>query len=842
MIFVQLLLRQWRQRPGRNLLSLLSVAIAVAAVLGTALAQSSVRSGSQALTADFKARASVDVVSADAGRFAETMMPNVANVAGIHGMFPVVTRATSGRINGKQFRGLATGIPASPNVAWELLPITEGHAFSEPDEAVMSAETAKALEASIGDRIFVITRRGPKSAKLVGTVSSTALREFAPGTSLLVPLETLQGWSAIDGQVDRVRLLLDEGVDRDAMRKKIAGLLGDQLVAQSAAGQAELIDSILNSTELALKFAGALSLALAVFIVVNTLRMNFGERRRQLAALRLIGATPRQMIWLHLLEGICLGVAGTAVGIPLGIGMGHGLATAMQRLLNTGVPSPELSASAIVTAGLLGPLLATSAALLPAWLSQKVSPAEALGDQDIRTADHIPLAATISAMVLWIIAMALVIGVVREQLSPNYAIPAGLIMLVAFITLLPTILRPLLRLMTRLLGKLGIEASLAAEQLLRKPTRSGLTVGVFVVALSNGIGLGNAVINNVDDVRDWFRRALAADYFLSDPAAQDSADLDRSALREQLAERPEIATVTEMRFFPARASVAGSTDASLPATAVVRDFHPDQPLPWVIDERQEASVRKSLAAGQIAASSVLAKKLDVHVGDSVRVELRGRFYNLTIATIVNDYMFGGMEVFLDQAAAKNLFETGAATVYLLELADAARVQSDEAPAWLESLAHDQGLTVQSFAQRRQKLDGIINGIVGALWALLSLAFLVGGFGVANTLAVSVLEQTREFGVLRTMGMTAGQIAKLVVFESMLFAFAGALMGGLAGATTALVIHLCNEPLLGHSMPFHFQWQLVALNIVAAFIVALAAAWLPARRASRLDLPAALAYE
>lgn len=842
MIFAQFLLRQWRQRPIRSLLSLLSVAIAVATVLGTALAQSSVRSGSKELTDDIQGVASLDIVSANGGRFQSSAIPNIDDLAGVRGSFPIANRAVAGRINGKQFRGLATGIPASPSVAWERLPIKEGRAILAANEAVMATEMATALGASVGDRMIVLTRRGTRSATLVGTIDNKHIRAFATGSLLLLPLETLQAWNGIDGQVDRMRVLLGEEIDHEVPRRAIAARLGDKFVAQNAAEQTALTDSILNSTELALKFAGALSLALAVFIVLNTLRMNFGERRRQLAVLRLIGATTPQMVWLHLLEGFCLGVAGTAVGIPLGIGMGSGLAGAMERLLNANIHAPELSATPIITAGLIGPVLATIAAILPAWLSRDVSPTEALGEQDIRLADRIPLLATIAAAALWLIAIALVVGVVREQLSPNYAIPAGLIMLVAFIALLPTILRPLLRMLTKTLGAIGIEVGLAAEQLRRKPTRSALTVGVFVVALSNGIGLGNAVINNVNDVRDWFRRALAAEYFLTDAASQATVDSDRSAVRDALAMRPEIAATTELRIFEARASAPASGDVSLPAMAVVRSFPPNQPLPWAVDERDETAIRTSLAKGLVVSSSVLANKLDVRVGDTLRVDVRGRFYELTIAAVVNDYMFGGMEVFLDQSAAAELFEIGAAEAYFIKLAEPAAEDPDRVPEWLQTIAKEHGLALESFAERRTKLDGIINGIVGALWALLCLTFLVGGFGVANTLAVSVLEQTREFGMLRTIGMTAGQTARLVCYEALVLAFAGSLIGGLAGATTAWVIHLCNEPLLGHSMPFHFQWQLVLLNIAAAFVISLLAAWLPARRAAKLDLPSALAYE
>ena len=125
---------------------------------------------------------------------------------------------------------------------------------------------------------------------------------------------------------------------------------------------------------------------------------------------------------------------------------------------------------------------------------------------------------------------------------------------------------------------------------------------------------------------------------------------------------------------------------------------------------------------------------------------------------------------------------------------------------------------------------------------MAIAFVIGGVAVANTLSMSVLEQTREIGLLRIIGMTRRQMRKLIFCESLLLGVLGTLLGTLAGLTTAWIIHLCNEPLLGHAIPFTLHTWLVAANAIACVAITMLAAWLPGERAARLDFLAAIAYE
>ncbi len=651
-----------------------------------------------------------------------------------------------------------------------------------------------------------------------------------------MPLDAVQALYGLGDRVNRIRVVLDSVEDRDAVRAALDARLPMSLAVQMPVAQLELAGGILRSTELALRFAGALSLAMAAFIVLNTLRMNFGERRRDMAVLRVLGVTSRQLVQLQLVEGLLLGLLGAVLGIPLGLALGTGLASLMQQLVEAEIPTPETPYWMLAAALVVGPLVAGMAALAPALQSRGVSPVEALGDVEARRGERFPWWSVIGGAAVWTVAVVLLLLVWLERLSTEAAIPAGVLMLVGFVAVIPALLRPVVRFLERLLAPwLKMEGDFAAEQLLHRATRTGLTVGVLVVAISSGVGMGNAIINNVEDVRGWYRRMTAGDIMLSGPSADEVLEVSRddTDVRRLIADLPEVALVVETRFLPARAS-------GVPTVCVVHDFSPKLELPWSVAARDDAHLRERLKDGDAVIGTALAKRLGLSAGDTLPLELQGRQLSVPIAATVRDYTAGGMAVFLDQEPAGGLVSLGRDS----DLYGHRPARHGRRPAGRNTCqARRQRRLERPVLRRHPRSTRRANcRHRRALWGLLAIGFVIGGLAVANTLSMSVFEQTRELGLLRIIGMTRPQMRKMIFCESLLLGILGTLLGTLAGLTTAWIIHLCNEPLLGHAIPFTLHAWLVAANAVACLTITLLAAWLPGERAARLDFLSAIAYE
>ena len=436
MNLLHLIVRQWRQRPARTALSIASVAIAAAAVLGVTLAQTSVRMAYRELLAVTDGRPAIEIVAAEGGRFDPAAAPSVVDIEGVRSSMPLVTRATMARASGKRFRGVLLGVDPNEPQIWEALPLVEGRPCQQDDEALLSADLAKRLKVGVGERLVVLGSRGPRSAKIVGLVNSAALGELAPAATLVMPLPTVQSMYRLAERVNRIRIELASSDAREQLQEAVAAAA--RRPGRAGAGGADGTGRRHPAVDRdGAAFRWRLSLAMAAFIVLNTLRMNFGERRRDMAVLRVLGVTSRQLAGLLVAEGLTLGLVGALLGIPAGLALGRGLAVLMQRLAEAEIPAPEIPYWTLAAALVVGPLVAGLAALVPALQWRGISPAEALGDAETRRGERFPWWSVIGGAAVWVAAVALLVLVGFERLNAEAAIPAGVLMLVGFVAVIP---------------------------------------------------------------------------------------------------------------------------------------------------------------------------------------------------------------------------------------------------------------------------------------------------------------------------------------------------------------------------------------------------------------------
>ena len=441
------------------------------------------------------------------------------------------------------------------------------------------------------------------------------------------------------------------------------------------------------------------------------------------------------------------------------------------------------------------------------------------------------------AVALWAAAAAIMGGVLAERLPPRAAVPAGIAMILAFVAATPTVLPTLVRGCARFVPhRWRIEGRLALEQILRQPMRTALTTGVLVVAVSNGIGLGHAIRDNVDDVLGWYARMMRADWVLTH-AGMMSAGLarggtDTGRIEDDVRAVPGVERVEVV-------GVAAGRVAGVACVVVARDMPDAAPLPLDPVGTTPEAVRAALARGEAVAGTALARRTGIRPGDEVDVEVFGRTTRVKVAALVVDYTSGGSSLHMRRDTGRRLFGIDGADVVLVTAAPGSSAAVGEA---LRGIAESHTMLLRSFGSLQSFIDGIVGGVVGSLWAILGLGFVVGSLGVANTVTMNVLEKKRTLGLLRAVGMTGGQVTRVVVLESLMLGVAGGLIGLVGGMVTALFIQLASQPLLGHPIKASFRPTVVLVNLAAAVAVTTIAAWIPARRAARLDLLESIAGE
>jgi putative ABC transport system permease protein len=440
-------------------------------------------------------------------------------------------------------------------------------------------------------------------------------------------------------------------------------------------------------------------------------------------------------------------------------------------------------------------------------------------------------------MVLTAVAFACELAMAFGILPPRASVVSGVVLLLAFVAFTPFFLIPLVRFLGGFVpSRWRIEGRLAVAQIVRQPIRTALTAGVLVVAVSNGIGLGHAIRDSVDDVLGWYARMLKADWVLTQAGALSVSRQDRGAasraMQDDVGRLDGVADVEGI-------GVATGRISGQACVVIARDLPAGLPLPLAPVDATEADVRAALERGEAVAGTVLAQRTGLKAGDAAVVEVFGRKTPIRIAALVVDYTSGGASLVLRRDAARRLFGMEAADVLLVTAAEG-RAASLRDP--LEVIARSHSMFLRSYGDLRGFIDRIVSGVVGSLWSILGLGFVVGSLGVANTVTMSVLEQQRSLGLLRAVGMRRGQVVGLVVLQSMLLGAAAGIIGLVSGVTTALFIQFASQPLLGHPLAMHIRPGVVIANLLAALAVTALAAWLPARRAVKLELLEALSTE
>jgi putative ABC transport system permease protein len=257
------------------------------------------------------------------------------------------------------------------------------------------------------------------------------------------------------------------------------------------------------------------------------------------------------------------------------------------------------------------------------------------------------------------------------------------------------------------------------------------------------------------------------------------------------------------------------------------------------EELGETVFASAPAGERVTIGSVLAQRTGLKAGDSITLQTREGPKPLPIVAVSNEYAAGGLTVHMNRPLAERLLGVEGTDAFVVK-ADHAQLKQVEQS--LNALCAEEGLLLQSYADLTRLIEGMMAGVVASLWGLLVLGLIVAVFGVVNTLGMNVLEQTRELGLLRIVAMTRGQVRKAIVAQAAMLGLMGIVPGLVAAVAMAYIINLSTLPVIGHPIAFTWHPLLVLAGFAVAMILVVAAAGIPAERAARLQLTAALRYE
>jgi putative ABC transport system permease protein len=847
-------------RRARLAMTAVAVLVGVSLVVGTLLLTDAVGQSVRRLTAGAQAGVDVVVRNADDPKagppqsIRPSLVAAIAAVPGAGAVAPVVVgeKVTMVGRDGRPIRhrrapNLILSWPADPTLAAGYT-LRQGRPPQRDGEAVLDAATARAGGWRLGDSLGIVGADGAlRRFRVVGVTGfagapspASELASFDTPTVAVLATAAAQRLLGRGDVVDEVRVRAAPGVGAEVLRDRIArrlpaGRLEAVTATTLAARQADEVQGYLAGLRATLLAFAAVALLVGSFIIWNTFSVLVAGRTREVALLRLLGATRRQVLASVLAEGIVVGLVAGAAGVAVGVGAAVGLEGLLRGLGNTLPPAGLVLAPPTVLAGLaVGGLVTVAAALVPARRASRVAPLEAIREAApstplpagrARTAVGLGLATVGAAG----IAASLVVASGTTVLSGLGALAAVL----AIMVLGPLLVPPLCGVVgAPPAGLFGFAARLARANLLGNPRRSAATVGALTVGLVLAGGTSVLGSSAASSVRVGIRAGSHADLYLE-------GVLPRAAVT-RLAALPEVGaavalTTAHVRVGGARVAVEGIAPT---------------PAARVLDFGVRAGSLQALGrpGGGLLASARLAAEHGWRVGSLVPVgfsEVGVTRQLPVVGTFTRDPLFGS-DLLLPIDLMDRFFPLGHGQADHTLL----RAAPGTDPAALGAAVHPllsryPEVTVTdpaTYRQQRASDLGDLGAVLGLLTALVLLAAAVATLGIANTLALAVTERTRELGLLRAVGMTARQLAAMVGWESAITAVSGALLGltlGIGvGAAVARAVTIQQAGVATITLPA----GRLLVDLLLAGTAGLVAAAIPAHRAARLDPLTAIGTE
>ena len=723
---------------------------------------------------------------------------------------------------------LGTSVTANRDLAGDAT-FREGRTPAAGDEIAVDARTVKKAGFALGDQVDVVLQNGRRTYTLVAVIGFGDSDSLLGATLAGFDLRTAQQAFDKIGVVDQVDVMAADGVPADELRDRIAATLPTGVEAVTGEqfaddGTAAVRDSLGIFTTVLLVFAGV-SVVVGSFVIWNTFNVLVAQRRREVALLRAVGATRRQVLSGVLVEAALIGLVSGALGIVLGVGLASAIRSLLD-LIGVEIPStsPVLEARTIVTALAVGLVVTLVAAIAPAWSATRVAPMEALRLVVPATAGG----GRVRHAVGWVttgvgVTLLAVCAVVGDQRWGTLA--ATVTTFVGLFIAGPSLARGMARLADR--GRPGSGWRMAARNIARNSQRAAASALALTIGLTVVVAVAVTATSLKESVSAAVTGGNRSDLIL-EPAG---AGLGISpSVADLLRAREDVADVVELRETAAQVDGHSSLVTALDTDGLDR----------VIDLGLETGSLDDLAPGSILVSSAAADDLGVRTGSSVTVTFpeTGDTTMRVAGTFGQGSLINASYVMSMPDFAANVTSPLDGAILLNS---ASGRSGDDAKSAIEAALSDYpNVTVNDPADITREAQASVDQLLGIVTAMLLLAVIVAILGLVNTLVLSVVERGRELALLRAVGATRRQVRTVVRRESVLMALLGALVGVALGTLAGIALSraLVEEGITALEVPVA---TLVVYLVVAAAVGVLAAVG-PAMRAGKVDVLRAIAAE
>lgn len=716
-----------------------------------------------------------------------------------------------------------TGVP--------ILTLADGRWPRGRREVVLESTTAERSGYDIGDAVTVVTTNGP--TQVGATVTGVA--DFSDGQGMnggtLVVWSTGAMQDLFYGGRDvytGMSIEPEPGARVPALVSRLDALLPDGLDAVSGEAAADenqaSVDQVVGFINtFFLVFAG-ISLVVGTFIVINTFTILVAQRSRELALLRALGSSRRQVTRAVMIEAFVVGLVGSLVGLGVGYLLAHGLAALMSSFgLDLAGASLTLAPRTVVVSLLVGVVVTLVAAFLPARRASRVAPVAAMRDDLPSSDDQLGRRVVVGA---GIIGAGLAVSVAGFLLEGGWSlglVGLGMLLVLVGVAVLTALIgRPVVGLLGWVFRALFATTGLLASQnAVRNPRRTAATASALMIGLTL-VGVMSTLGQSASDSIDkTIRSTMTSDYVVSNAIGQPF----NARIGNEISRLPSVADVSRFRTMAAEANGSDVWLGGVEPASFAASYRLGPLLTY-------------LRPGTMLVTQQGANQYGWSVGDRVVIDIQGTVQRVRISGIdPSNALPAPAVVTQDTLEAAGVVPQDS----MLFLTQAPGVDSGDLATQVERITDQNPMvtlqTPEDFAEQQKAQVDIFLSII---YALLGFAILIAILGIINTLALSVIERTREIGLLRAVGLSRPKTMVMVLLESVTIAVLGATLG--LGLGLAFGVALQRQLADDGITVLGIDGGLVFTVIVASVVVGMVASVLPAVRAARLDVLRAISTE
>src|SRR5713226_1019928 len=723
--------------------------------------------------------------------------------------------------------------------------------IAQPDSIAVTESLARRLRLSVGAKISLATSQGARSYTVRVLLKERGAAKVFGGSFALMDLPVAQIALGKEGKLDIVDLTVEEGQRIETVKERLLARLQGAAQVARPKERGEQIELLLTSFRVGLFFVSLVALFVGFFLIYNTVSVSVVQRKREIGTLRCLGTVRRDILLLFVLEALLLALPASLIGILAGFLLAQAALfsvgeTVSNLFLQIDMTGMQLTLGEFWIALASGLGVSLLAALYPAWQATQVTALEGARQtvwtprsEEIRRASMMGLLLLLASPLVLFLSRAGFGGVEKFTLG----VVAMLIFLLGLSLLAPLFVVSWIKFLWRLLSRFpfssGVEGRIASDSLRRSPARSGIAVATLMISLAAIFTIA-AFVNSVrESLLSWVDQMVTADLIVSSGAR--TAGPMNVPLREDFAGGmkllPGVKIVDLYRLI--RSTYQGKPilieSFSTRASAAVRK------LPMARGEGKKALQEMGAGEGVIVSES-FQSKFGKGRGDAIQLPTPSGLTSFRILGVYVDYSSDSGSVLIDRALYKKIWQDELVDAFDLWLAPGA----DEA-AVIRKIKENYGLKYQLFISTHKELREAVVDIMEQSfrvnYAVEIIAVVVAIFSVVNTLLASVLDRTREIGVLRAIGATQSQVRKVVMVEAGWIGLMGGILGLFSGTIMSYHHVVYNtKALTGWTFQYYYPFDVAFFCLILTVGLCLAAGYVPAKQASSTPIVEAIGYE